>query len=86
MPEITYSAHAVLPDGSFLLSVVETTRVPRFLRSPIEVSETVGYVLKAGCWWGKGNECVTVRDPRFARLTEIAMQQQVRRAVDLAIE
>ena len=84
LPELTYAAHTLLPDGTPLLAVVEVTRVRRWFRV-VEVCETVSYVLKGGSWWGKHNERVPLRDPRHARLCELAMQARVRDSVDLAL-
>jgi hypothetical protein len=77
---LTYSDHCVLPDGSTLLAVVETTTRRRWFRN-IETSETRSYVLKSGSWWGTGG-AVPHEDPRHYRLCEIAMQQVVRASVD----
>ena len=77
--EIVYVGHTVLPDSSTLLAVMETQRGDRG-----EVTTTESYVLKAGSWWGKTG-VVSHRDPKHVRLTEIAMRQVVRGAVDSAV-
>jgi hypothetical protein len=50
----------------------------------VERSTTESYVLKAGSWWGREG-AVPHRDPRHARLCELAMREQVRRSVDAAV-
>lgn len=84
MLELNYSAHTVLPDGSTLLSVIETTTERRLFRD-VTSSRATAYVLRAGYWWGERNERVLHSDPRHLRLCEIAMQQQVRASVDAAV-
>ncbi|MBA2687501.1 MAG: hypothetical protein H0U64_05325 [Gemmatimonadaceae bacterium] len=84
MPRLSYAGHAILPDGTTLLAVLETTSSRRWFRA-FEVSETVTYVLKADHWWGKAGERVTDTQ-KALRLSEIAMHHVViRDAVDAAI-
>jgi hypothetical protein len=85
MLELAYSAHTILPDSSTLLSVIETTTERRLFRD-VTSSRATAYVLKAGYWWGDRDERVPHGDPRHLRLCEIAMQQQVRKSVDQAVD
>lgn len=83
MLTLTPAGFAVLPDGTPLLAVVETRRERRWFRT-VETSSTESYVLKAGSWWGKAGP-VHLRDPRHARLCELAVMESVRRSVDGAV-
>lgn len=85
MLSLRYDSHAILPDGTTLLSVLETTSARRWFRT-FDISNTVTYVLKGGAWWGKHGERVT--DVHKAlRLSELAMQHVVvRDAIDAALE
>jgi hypothetical protein len=85
MLELQYSAHTILPDGTPLLSVIETTTTRGMFRDTTS-SRATAYVLRAGYWWGERDERVLHRDPRHLRLCEIAMQQQVRASVDGAVD
>lgn len=83
MPELTPAGFTILPDGTPLLAVIETRREWRWFRT-VEASSTETYALKAGSWWGKAGP-VPRRDPRHARLCEIATSEVVRRSVDSAL-
>lgn len=83
MLSLQYSAHTVLPDGSTLLSVIETTTERRLFRD-VSSSRATAYVHRGGFWWGERFERVTDA-AKVLRLCELVMAADARASVDAAV-